>query len=459
MIKNLWFNSTGTERDLERLIADRDISTAMELFQNRDEDVREAIREYTPEYHAVMFRKNKQRKSREDYIVQKLPRAWQRHINRVAQFFLLNSPVKWTYGNTDGASAKAFDAFIEFLGEIRFDVYMRQAKLTAGAETECAKLYHIWRDEETGLPRVKIVMLSLSGNYTLRPLFDRYHSLVAFGYGYRLKEGTEVVEHFDIHTPKKIYRCRKEKIGWSVGESPNVTGKINVIYYRQEKEWEGAQRRIERDEMLDSRNADTNEYYGDPIAKASADVIENMVEAESVGKMIKLQGEKSMFEYVQLPGDSPTKEAEKQVLTDSILMDTLTPNFHWREMSGLGTLSGEALRRALVTGYIKRSLNIDIYREMVDREKNLILAIMMKVTHIEMRDALKNLKIDFEFAEPFSEDVENRWAAAGRAYADGIVSLDTAVRLLSLANPEEEIEKIKAEKAESARMDVFGTAD
>jgi hypothetical protein len=439
-------NSTGVERDLERLIADRDISRAMNLFQNRDDEVLKTLHEYKPEYHKVMSRPDKKRKGRDSYVVQKLPRAWQRNINAIAQFFLLNNPIKWTCDNTDEASTEAFNAFIEFLKEIRFDVYMRHAKLTAGAETECAKLYHIYRDDETGEPRVKIVMLSYSDNYTLRPLFDQYKNLLAFGYGYRLKEGEEVIEHFDIQTPGKIYRCRKEKIGWSVNELPNVTGKINVIYYRQNKEWEGAQWRIERDEMLDSRNADTNEYYGDPIARVSADVVQSMTDPESVGKMVQMQGKESMFEYVPLPGDSPTKEAEKNVLTDSILTDTLTPSFHWKDMAGLGSLSGEALRRALVTGYIKRNMNIDTYMELVDREKNLILTIMMKVTHIELRDSLKNLKIGFEFSEPFNEDTQNKWTAIGRAYTDGIISLDTAVRMLSLASPEEEIARIEAAK-------------
>jgi hypothetical protein len=405
-IRNAWLNSTGADRDLERLLADRDISRAMSLFQNRDTEVSKALKEYRPEHHAVMSRPDKRRKGRDDYIVQKLPRAWQKKINRIAMFFLLCHPVKCTCENTDGASIKAFNAFPEFLKEVRFDTYMRHAKMTAGAETECAKLYHIYRDEETNKLRVKIVMLVYSDNYTVRPLFDQYKNLIAFGYGYRLKEGDSVTEHFDVQTPKKIYRCRKEKVGWSVNELPNVTGKINVIYYRQDEEWKDAQWRIERDEMLDSRNADTNEYYGDPIAKVSADVVQSITDPESVGKMIQMQGKESMFEYVTLPEDSPTKEAEKKVLRESILSDTLTPDFEFEKMSGLGTLSGEALRRALISGYIRRSLNIDTYQELVDREKNLVLAIMMNVTHIELREALGNLKIGFEFSEPFNEDTQ-----------------------------------------------------
>ncbi|MDR1454755.1 MAG: hypothetical protein LBJ01_03800, partial [Tannerella sp.] len=165
LIKNLWLNTAGAERDLERLIADRDISRAMDLFRNRDTEVMKSIREYRPEHHAVMSRQDKKRKGRKDYVVQKLPRAWQKNINVIAQFFLLNNPIKWTCGNRDETSVKAFDAFREFLEEIRFEVYMRHAKLTAGSETECAKLYHIYRDGKTDELRVKIVMLAHSENY------------------------------------------------------------------------------------------------------------------------------------------------------------------------------------------------------------------------------------------------------------------------------------------------------
>ena len=116
---------------------------------------------------------------------------------------------------------------------------MRQAKRLAGAETQSAKLYHIYRDEATGLPWVKIVVLSKSNGYTLRPMFDQYGNLLAFGCGYYLKEGAGTVEHFDIHTPTFIFRGRKAKIGWDVTPVLNPTGKINIIYYKQNTAWDG----------------------------------------------------------------------------------------------------------------------------------------------------------------------------------------------------------------------------
>ncbi len=43
----------GVERDLMRLIQDRDISQVISLLQDIDIDVNEAIAEYNPEFHKV----------------------------------------------------------------------------------------------------------------------------------------------------------------------------------------------------------------------------------------------------------------------------------------------------------------------------------------------------------------------------------------------------------------------
>ena len=270
-------NGMNTNKDLMTLIAEKDISRAMELFQNRDLEVMQAIREYDPALHDVMNRKNKLRKNKQPYITEKLPRRWQAYINEVALFYLLGQPIKWSK-NDPNVQDDAFDAYTQFLKDTRFNTTMRQAKRLAGAETECAKLYHIYRNEETGKAEVKVVLLAKSLGYTLRPLFDQYGTMLAFGYGYYLKEGVNTVEHFDIQTPKAIYRCKKNDRGWEVLPVINPTGKINIIYYQQEKEWEGAQSRINRDEYVDSKSADTVNYFADPKAKVSADVLASLIQ-------------------------------------------------------------------------------------------------------------------------------------------------------------------------------------
>lgn len=450
LLRNKTLNSLGVERDLMKLIEDKDISQIQTLLQNRDMDVIEAIEEYNPETHKVNKRKDKQRKNKEPYKVEKLPRTRQRYINEVELFFLLGNPIKWK--NDVKGTDEAFKAYNDFLQNTRFHTTMRQAKRLAGSETESAKVYHIYDDN--GKPGVKVLVISKSKGYTLRPLFDQYENLIAFGYGYNLKEGNRTVEHFDIETPSYIFRCKKANIVWEVTPLVNPSGKINVIYYKQDKAWYGTQPRCDREEHIDSKAADTNNYFADPKLKATADVIQSLAEADTAGEVIQMNSkDNSSVEYLVPPEYSSMKDSEKKDLNNSILFDSFTPDFSFENMKGMGTLSGEALKRAMTLGYIKRDNLKEIYDILVDREKNLILAIMMNVTHIHLREQLAKMNITHEFDEPFNEDKEKQWASIGKLYSDGIISLDLAVTMLALTDaPQEEIERIKNEKLDSINV-------
>lgn len=450
LLRNKTLNSLGVERDLMKLIQDRDISRVQTLLQNRDVEVIQSIEEYNPITHEVNKRRDKMRKDKEPYKVEKLPRTRQRYINEVELFFLLGNPIKWK-NNVKGTD-EAFKAYNDFLQDTRFHTTMRQAKRLAGAETESAKVYHIYDDN--GKPGVKVLVISKSKGYILRPLFDQYENMIAFGYGYNLKEGDRTVEHFDIETPSYIFRCKKVNIGWEVTPLVNPSGKINVIYYKQDKAWYGTQPRCDREEHIDSKAADTNNYFADPKLKATTDVIQSLADAGTVGEIIQLSSkDNSSIDYLVPPEYSSMKDSEKKDLNNSILFDSFTPDFSFENMKGMGTLSGEALKRAMTLGYIKRDNLKETYDILVDREKNLILAIMMNVTHIHLREQLAKMNITHEFAEPFNEDKEKLWASIGKLYSDGIISLDLAVNMLALTDaPQEEIERIKNEKLDSINV-------
>ncbi len=450
LLRNKTLNSLGVERDLMKLIQDRDISRVQTLLQNRDVEVIQSIEEYNPITHKVNKRRDKMRKDKEPYKVEKLPRTRQRYINEVELFFLLGNPIKWK-NNVKGTD-EAFKAYNDFLQDTRFHTTMRQAKRLAGAETESAKVYHIYDDN--GKPGVKVLVISKSKGYILRPLFDQYENMIAFGYGYNLKEGDRTVEHFDIETPSYIFRCKKVNIGWEVNPLVNPSGKINVIYYKQDKAWYGTQPRCDREEHIDSKAADTNNYFADPKLKATTDVIQSLADAGTVGEIIQLSSkDNSSIDYLVPPEYSSMKDSEKKDLNNSILFDSFTPDFSFENMKGMGTLSGEALKRAMTLGYIKRDNLKETYDILVDREKNLILAIMMNVTHIHLREQLAKMNITHEFAEPFNEDKEKLWASIGKLYSDGIISLDLAVNMLALTDaPQEEIERIKNEKLDSINV-------
>ena len=439
--RNMALNAAGADRDLLQYIQDGDIASAISLMQDKDAEVDLALDEYNPQTHDVMKRPNKYRKNDSPYISEKLPRTRQRYINEVELFFLLGNPILWKKEDGDD---EAFKLFTDFLKAQRFNANMRKAKRLAGAETQSAKLYHIFREERTNEIQVKTVVLARQTGYRLRPLFDQYGNLRACAYGYTLTERGRDVQHWDIQTPDFLFYCKKAAIGWDVQTFENPTKKINLIYYSQPKAWDGAEPRLKREEMLDSKVADTNNYFADPIASATADVIQSMADPNQIGKLIQLTGAQSRFEYINPPQNSATRDAEKQDLNDSILFDTMTPDFSFEKIKGMGTLSGDAIKNAMILGYIKRDNRKEVYEELVDREKNLIISIL-KYLHPNMAEKLDKLSISFDFAEPFAQDKQKNWDAIASLYQAGVCSLENAVAMLALTDaPEEEIERIKA---------------
>lgn len=438
LFKNKVLNSVGAERDLYALLRDKDVVAAIGLMQNRDKDVDEALQEYNPQLHKVMSRPSKPRKNEQPYITEKLPRTRQRYINEVELFFLLGNNIIWKLKNGDN---EAFQLYQQFIADTYFDSRMRTAKRLAGAETESAKLYNIYADTD-GKIKCNVAVLARSTGYTLRPLFDRFGNLAAFGYGYKQNQGGKLVQHWDIQTADFLFYCEESGMGWKVDMQPNPTGKINVIYYKQTKAWEGSENRLEREEMLDSKIGDTNNYFANPRALASADVVQMMSESDAVASLIKMTGTNSRFEYLNPPTASELQRAEKENLEKSILFDTFTPDFSFDALRGMGTLSGAAIRNSMILGYIKRARNIETYGELLEREKNLIIAVL-KYQHPDMASKLDELEIGFEFAEPFPDDVDTRWQRISSLFGSGLVSLETAVSMLNLTdNPDEEIDRI-----------------
>lgn len=438
--RNLTLNSAGVSRDINRLLHDRDISRALSLMEDRDIEVDNAIREYNPQTHAVMKRPNKYRTNDAPYITEKLPRTRQRYINEVELFFLLGNPLEWKKEDGDD---RAYTMFTEFLGEQHINSRLRQAKRLAGAETESALLFHIYRDEQSGIRKVKSVVLARSTGYRLRPLFDQYQNLTAFAYGYVTREGGRNVQHWDFQTAEIIVYASKASVGWDIDIYPNPTGKINIVYFRQPKAWDGAEPRIAREEMLDSKTGDTNNYFSDPIAAATADVIDSLADPSKPGKLIQLGGLGSKFEYINPPQSSQTRDTEMANLKESILFDTYTPDFDTDKMRGLGTLSGVAIRNAMILGYIKRDNRKEIYEELVGRLRNIVLAILQYM-HPERQQAFAELKVSFEFAEPFTEDKQARWSSVAQLYTAGLVSLETGVAMLALTDePGQEAQRLQ----------------
>lgn len=435
MFRDVTLNSEGMEKELYKCIDDKDIFRAVGLMDNNDKEVDKAIREYNTQTHPIMNRPNKVRADKSTYVTVKLPRNKQQYINEIELFFLLGKPILW---KKEEGSDEAFGLYKDFWSSYRMNSLIRKAKRLAGAETESAIIFHLSRDGK-GEVSVKPFVAARETGYRLRPLFDQYGDLIALAYGYRLRENGKDILHWDILTKDFVFYCKHTR-EWDVDMYQNPTGKINAVYFHQPKAWDGAVPRIEREETLDSKVGDTNNYFADPKAAATADVVANIMDPDIAGQMVMLSGKESRFEYINPPQNSTTRQDEKSDLHRSIFFDTLTPDLSYENIKGLGTLSGAALHNALILGYIKRDNRMEIYGEMVDRLRSVIVAILALQGGNE-KD-LKELKISHEFSDPFATKSEN-WEGIIRLYNAGLCSLETAVKEVGLVDDiDDEIDRI-----------------
>ena len=453
--KNLVLNSVGAKKTIYEYLDQKEVGRALSMLANRDDDIDKALSEYNPELHDVTKRPNKKREGENDYITEKLPRTRERYINEVELFFLLGQPIKWK--KEDGED-EAYEIYTQYLKDTFFNSKIRQCKRLAGAETISALVTNFRRKGENDM-QTDVFVVARSRGFRIKYLFDQYGKLMVFAYGYHLKEDNRSVEHWDILTEDVTYYCARRAYGWEVDAVQNPTGKINAILFIQPKSWDGAERRIKRDEMLDSKIADTNNYYADPMAAATVDVIAALPDVDKPGRLIQMPSEKSMFKYLDPPQDSATRRDEKDNLNKTILFDTFTPDFSFENMKGLGSLSGVAIRNAMILGYIKRANRLEVYEEMITRFMHLTLAVLIQL-HPEKRTLLEKLKISFEFSDPFPEEANKNWDGIVSLYRGGVCSLETAVTMLALTNaPEEEIQKLKEAQQMQLAAEVGGEVE
>lgn len=458
--------STGLKAMLAQLLDNLEIDKAKKMFSCYQDEAYKAIGEFLPEKHKINDRPDKKRQDREDYPTCKLTCAIQRRTNSVSTHFMFGNKLKFTLGN-EPSEAKSlrpyFDVFLEYLDKHYFNEKMYEARQITGAETECAKLYSLYKDED-GDVEVICQLKSNSKGDTLYSLFNQYGKMIAFAVGYNLRDSEfRTEEHFDVYTSDTIWKLKKGNVanqnGWELLEkTSNIFGKIPVIYYHHEVDWDGAQPNIDRLEWITSKNGDTNEYFGNPYMIISPDIAdERLADAREVGKVM-VTDSNGRFEFVAPPDCGDMIGNEKNDLNASIERDTLTPDWTYKSISGLGTLSSKAMRQINISGYVKRNrLAIKVYNELIRREINLVIAILCNYEYIDnsdIRDGLKKLKIKFSYQDPFVGGLDDNSTEIATFVGANAMSIHSAV----MANPyiedkEAEEERIWQEIERKAMID------
>lgn len=456
----------GRNQEFEELIKAKDISRVKELFTTREALTAEAMKEYDPKQHEIMSRPDKILKNpkgeRKGTLKRwKLPINYPQYINEIALVFIYGRPIKWT--NQSEGTDKAFSAFQDLIKRTRFDSKVRQCKRLAGAETQSAMLFRVFRNNENK-PDCQIRVLAKSKGDEIYARWDMYENLVSFAWGYYVKDSsTETSYHFDIFTPDVIYRCKRVLTGWEVVEEQNPIGKIPVILFQQDKEWKGVEPLIEREEYIGSRTADTNDYFADPMFIVDTDIIKNMPDKNDENKTLISKGKDDVSKAAHyLTWDSAPESKQKEIewLQKHILTKTFTPNIDFENMKGLSNVSGKALKQMMLLADIKAQRHKEVHDELLDRTGNLIIAIIGNVLNIALRGECNNLVVGHEFQEPFGEDIKETIENIAKAKDAEMLSTEGAIELNPLVkNKEQELKRIEKESADAAQRqrDIFGT--
>lgn len=454
----------GRNQEFEELIKAKDISRVKELFESRAEMVAEALKEYDPHQHSIMERPDKILKNTKGERTGKLKR-WKLpinypvYINEMSVVFIYGRPVKWS--NLSEGADNAFSSYQNLMKRVRFNSKIRECKRLAGAETQSAMLWRVFRNEENK-PDCQIRVLARSKGDEIYARWDMYENLVAFAWGYYVKENASTTSyHFDIFTPEWIYRCKRTNLGWDVIQEANPIGKIPVILFQQEKEWKGVEPLIEREEHIGSRTADTNDYFADPMFIVNADIIKNMPDKNDENKTLVAKTEDVSKSAHYLTWDSAPESKQKEIewLQKHILTKTFTPNIDFDNMKGLSNVSGKALKQMMLLADVKASRHKEVHDELLDRTASLGIAIIRNVLDVSLASECDKLVIEHEFQEPFGEDVKEVIENISKAKDSGILSTEGAIEQNPLVKDKDlELKRIEKEEEKVAQhqRDIFG---
>ncbi|RYE44039.1 MAG: phage portal protein [Sphingobacteriales bacterium] len=349
----------------------------------------------------------------------------------------------------------------------KMDYKFRELVERAMSERQSAILWYTQAAEEgywegtniNSKLRLRARILSPTLGDTLYPVYDEYGDMIAFGRAYDIKTGDKTVEYFDLYTADRVYYCSNEGGTWVIGNFtdskdpsvkadnkpgiPNIAKKIPVVYFQHHLAWEDVQLLIARLEEIVSKHADTNDYNGSPIMKATGGVI-SMSDKGDSGKLVEME-QGATLEYLTYNSLPESVKMEVENLLKFIFSLTHTPDISFENLKNLGYFSTAALKTMFADAHLNASHNERVFGEGAQRIINYIKA-MLAVMDTSTKPALSmQVTPAFTYFLPdnFSEDLDN----IGKALDKGIITKDSATRLNPLlSDPDAEIEALKLEQ-------------
>jgi len=385
----------------------------------------------------------------------KLVIRYQQKIVNMAVSFLFGDPAKLTLDNKEDKYQETFTLIDDVWNKNKLDYFNKKLARRLFVETKVAELWYVIIDDNN-VKHIKVALLCDKNGDKIYPHFNENGDMDAFTRRYKLEDiDGKKYDHVDIYTANQNIFLTKKGETWDVEKKQNYFGKIPVIYYEQaEPEWASVQSEIDRIEMLISKSADTNDYFGSPTLKIKGKIT-NAPEKGEVGKLLQFKGEQNAegkidygdAEYLTWTHAPEAVKLEYETLKDIIYSLTSTPDLSFNNIQGLTKTSGEALRFMFMDSILKAKDKEEIFGEALTRRINLLKAIL-SVTNVKSKQALEEMNISIKFGDVLPKSVTELVKALSTARGgDSIMSRDSAVRGNPLVeDSEEDIARLEEEE-------------
>jgi len=428
-----------------------------------ERDIEKYRKEYEGE-HDILLRPVKiigKDKTRKRIEQAKLVIRYQQKIVNMAVSFLFGDPAKLTLDNKEDKYQETFTLIDDVWNKNKLDYFNKKLARRLFVETKVAELWYVIIDDNN-IKHIKVALLCDKNGDKIYPHFNENGDMDAFTRRYKLEDiDGKKYEHMDIYTANNFIYGVKKGEAWQVEKKDNLYGKIPVIYYEQaEPEWASVQSEIDRIEMLISKSADTNDYFGSPTLKIKGKIT-NAPEKGEVGKLLQFKGEQNAegkidygdAEYLTWKHAPEAVKLEYETLKDIIYSLTSTPDLSFNNIQGLTKTSGEALRFMFMDAILKSKDKEEIFGEALTRRINLLKAIL-SVTNIKEKQNLEEMNISIKFGDVLPKSVVELVKALSIARGgDAIMSREAAVSQNPLVkNSEEDIKKLNEEEGKISKL-------
>ena len=402
-------------------------------------------------------------------------------VNRIAgpfQKMIVNRAVSFGFGNPvelehnvpdDKAQEKLIiDAIEKILYTNKTKILDRQIARELYRATEVAELWYYTKTAEVhndyGFPcsfKLKVKVFKPWENDSLYPKFDEYDDLVSFSRGFTILENGKKVEMLEIFTDEEIRRLRKSETGWieePIETTMQIIGKIPVIYASQEQaEWADVQYDIDRLELLFSKHAEINDYHASPKTFIKGTLTSTPEAGEANGILQGgLDSEMKVISWDQSP-DSIKLEIETRL--ENIHKFTQTPDISFKNIKGMGQISGVMLKMLFMDAHLKVMEKSEIWDVYFQRRYSILKNFVGKLLNTSWDKLIGTIEIEPSI-RPFmvndeKEHIENLMTANGNK---PILSQKTSVKQSGLvADPEGEFLIIQEEEKAANTIDITQT--